>query len=246
MLYATPAVRRRQSLSVIRPMGIKLIIFDLDGTLADTAADMADALNEVLPSNISPVSLEEARNVMGGGDDALGRRLSYEGLGLDRRDFAKRFAEAYAAHLSVHTRLYPGVRGTLRKLSACSKVVLSNRRTALVMPVLERFKLLPYFLDVIGSDSGLGTKPSPGPVLHTLGRLAAKPDETIVVGDCANDIDAGRAAGARTVAVTYGYGVDRNFMERADFVIDRFSRLLQVIAQIDFPPGQTLTAHKDA
>ncbi len=213
-------------------MSIKLIIFDLDGTLADTVADMADALNEVLPRGISPVSLEEARSVMGGGEDTLARRLSYESSGLDRREFGKRFAEVYAAHLSVHTRLYPGVKGTLRKLSVCSKVVLSNRRTALVMPVLERFKLLPYFLDVIGSDSGLGMKPSPGAVLHVIGRLAVKPDETIVVGDCVNDIDAGRAAGARTVAVTYGYGVDRSFMERDDFVIDRFSRLLQVIAQI--------------
>ena len=221
---------------VFAPMSIKLIIFDLDGTLVDTVADMADALNDVLPRNISPVSLEEARTVMGGGEDTLARRLNHEMSGLDRREFGKRFAEAYAAHLSVHTRLYPGVRGTLRKLSVCSKVVLSNRRAALVIPVLERFKLLPYFVDVIGGDSGAGMKPSPGPVLQVLGRLAIKPEETIIVGDCIYDIDAGRAAGVWTVAVAYGYGVDRSFMERADFVIDRFARLLRVIAQLDCPP----------
>jgi phosphoglycolate phosphatase len=219
-------------------MNIKLIIFDLDGTLVDTVADMADALNEVLPRDIPPVSLEEARNVMGGGDDTLSRRLGYARPDFDRREFGERFAKAYAAHLSVHThtKLYPGVRGTLGKLSAYSKVVLSNRRTTFVMPVLERFRLLPYFVDVIGGDSGAGMKPSPGPVLHALGRLAVKPDETIVVGDCINDIDAGRAAGVRTVAVTYGYGGDRSFLERADFVIDRFARLLRVIAQLDCPP----------
>jgi len=91
-------------------------------------------------------------------------------------------------------------------------------------------------VDVIGGDSGAGMKPSPGPVLHALGRFAVKPDEAIVVGDCTYDIDAGRAAGVRTVAVTYGYGVDRSFAERADFVIDRFPLLLRVIAQLDCPP----------
>ena len=236
MLYAMPAVPKSRGLPPFASMSIKLIIFDLDGTLVDTAADMADALNDVLPCNIPRVSVEEARTVMGGGEDTLARRLSHERSGLDRREFGKRFAEAYDARLAVHTKLYPGVRGTLRKLSVCSKVVLSNRRIALVMPVLERFKLLPYFVDVIGGDSGAGMKPSPGPVLHALGRFAVKPDEAIVVGDCTYDIDAGRAAGVRTVAVTYGYGVDRSFAERADFVIDRFPLLLRVIAQLDCPP----------
>ena len=214
---------------------IKLIIFDLDGTLVDTAADMADAINDVLPRDIPPVTLEEARAVMGAGDDTLANRLSRETSGLDQREFGKMFAVAYAARLSGHTKLYPGVRETLTKLSACSKVVLSNRKIALVLPVLERFKLLPYFLDVIGRDSGTGVKPSPDPVLHVVGRFAVKPDETIIVGDCFNDIDAGRAAGVRTVAVTYGYGVDRSFIDRADFVIDRFSLLLQVVARLDCP-----------
>ncbi len=219
-------------------MSIKLIIFDLDGTLADTATDMADALNDVLPCDIPRVSVEEARTVMGGGANTLAARLHHEGPD-DRREFGKRFAEAYAVRLSMHTKLYPGVRGTLKKLSVCSKVVLSNRRTALTIPVLERFKLLPYFLEVIGSDSGAGMKPSPAPVLHVLGRLGVKPEETVIVGDCLYDIDAGRAAGVRTVAVTYGYGVDRSFMERADFVIDSFPRLLRVIAQLDCPPPES-------
>jgi len=217
-------------------MSVKLIIFDLDGTLADTAVDMADALNDVLPRNIAPVSVEEARTVMGGGEDSLAKRFGPRSSGLDGREFEKRFAEAYAARLSVHTKLYPGVRATLGKLSAYAKAVLSNRMTALAVQVLERFKLLPYFLDVVGRDSGAGMKPSPLPVLHLLGRIPAKPDETIIVGDCIHDINAGRAAGVCTVAATYGYGVDRSFVERADFVIDGFPQLLRVIAQLDCAP----------
>ena len=214
-------------------MSVKLIIFDLDGTLADTAADMADALNDVLPCNVAPVSVEEARMVMGGGEDTLAKRLGPEGSAADRREFGKRFAGAYAARLSVHTKLYPGVRATLGRMSVYAKAVLSNRTTALVLPVLERFRLRPYFLYVAGRDSGAGMKPSPEPVLDMLDRVPAKPHETVIVGDCFHDIDAGRAAGVRTVAATYGYGVDRSFVERADFVIDRFPQLLRVIAQLD-------------
>ena len=218
-------------------MSIRLIIFDLDGTLLDTAADMADALNDVLPPDIGHVSLEEARAVMGGGEDTFIARVKHKNF--DWQDFGKRVGEAYAARLDVQTRPYPGVRATLKKLSSCSKVLLTNRRLSFTMPVLERFKLLPHFVDVIGRDSGSGTKPSPDPVFHVLRRLEAKPDETILVGDCVLDIEAGRAAGVQTVAVTYGYGygVDPGFVDRADFVIDRFSGLLQVIARLDCRPA---------
>ena len=71
--------------AAIVPMSVKLIIFDLDGTLADTAADMADALNDVLPCNVAPVSVEEARMVMGGGEDMLAKRLDPERSAADRR-----------------------------------------------------------------------------------------------------------------------------------------------------------------
>ena len=220
----------------ILPMSIRLIMFDLDGTLFDTVADMTDAVNDVLPPGIPPVSLEESRIAMGGGGDTLIARLKWPDL--DWKTFGKKVSDAYAARLGAHTRPYPGVAATLKRLSFCSKVVLTNRSTVNTIPVLERFKLLPYFLDVIGRDSGAGMKPSPDPVLHVLKRLSVKPEEAVIVGDCAQDIEAGRAAGVRTVAVTYGYGyaVDCGFVEQADSVIDRFPRLLQVIEGLDHPP----------
>ncbi len=214
------------------PMSVKLIIFDLDGTLADTAVDMTNALNDVLPRNVAPVSLEEAVAVMGGAEDTVAKRLQDAGVEA-RRHFSRTFAQAYALRLSACTRLYPGVRETLEKLGFYSKAILSNRTADLTVPVLRWFNLLNYFIDVLGRDSGTGVKPDPGPVLHLLGRVSARPEEALMVGDCVNDIDCGRAAGVHTVAAAYGYGIDRSFIERADFVIDSFPQILQVIRQID-------------
>ena len=219
------------------PMAINLIILDLDGTLADTACDMADAVNEVIrPFGAPPITLEETRAAMGGGEKAFMEKLSgYSGAGLDLGKFRQDFARAYAAHLYAKTRLYPGVRATLGRLAFVPMVILSNRRKTSIVPLLDRLGLLHLFREVIGSDSGVGTKPSPDPVLHLLRQFHTEADRALMVGDCVHDIDAGRAAGVRTVAVTYGYGFDHRFVEQADFVIPRFSRLLQVVGLLNHP-----------
>jgi len=216
-------------------MAINLIILDLDGTLADTACDMADAVNEVIrPFGAPPISLEETRAAMGGGEKAFMEKLSgYAEAGLDLGRFRQDFARAYAARLVAKTRLYPGVKATLGKLTCLPMAILSNRRKTSIVPLLDRLGLLPLFREVIGSDSGVGTKPSPDPVLHLLRQFGSEPDGAIMVGDCVHDIDAGRAAGVKTVAVTYGYGFEHRFVEQADFVIPRFSRLLQVIGRLN-------------
>ena len=220
-------------------MAINLIILDLDGTLADTACDMTDAVNEVIrPFGVTPISPEETRAAMGGGEKVLMEKLTgYGGAGLDLGRFRQDFARAYAARMAAKTRLYPGVRATLGRLAYLPMVVLSNRRKTSIVPLLDRLGLLPLFREVIGSDSGVGTKPSPDPVLHLLRQFDTEPDRAIMVGDCVHDIDAGRAAGIRTVAVTYGYGVDHRFVEQADFVIPRFSRLQQVIGRLNRGSG---------
>jgi phosphoglycolate phosphatase len=209
-------------------MAIRLIIIDLDGTLADTAADTADALNEaLLPFKAPSFSVEEAKAAMGGGEDRIMERLFKE-TGLDWLSFRNRFAAAYAARLTARTRLYPGVIDTLKKLSSLRKVVMSNKREALTVKILDHFGILPYFDAIVGGDSGGGRKPSPGPILEILSQFQEKPEKTIMVGDCIYDIEAGHAAGIRTVAVTYGYGVD-DFARKADFVIDAFPQLVDIV-----------------
>jgi phosphoglycolate phosphatase len=212
-------------------MVVSLIIFDLDGTLADTAIDTRDALNEAIrPFTTLSFSVNEAKAAMGGAEDGVMEKLHRE-TGLDWMSFRDRFSAAYTAHLTVRTKLYPGVRQTLDRLSCLRKVVFSNKREDLTVKILAHFQLLPYFEAVVGGDSGGGRKPSPNPILHVLSRAHARPEETLLVGDCIYDVDAGRAAGVRTVAVTYGYGVV-GFAEKADFVIDAMPQLVDVVEEL--------------
>ena len=216
----------------IIPVAVTLIIFDLDGTLADTAIDTADALNEAIrPFDLPPASIEEVKAAMGGAEDGLMHRLFNSESGLDWPSFRSTFARTYAARLTIHTKPYPGVRGTLKKLSRWRKVVFSNKSASLTVTILDHFGLMSCFDRVLGGDSGSGRKPNPEPILHILSQFHARPEEAIMVGDCIYDVDAGRAAGVRTVAVTYGYGVG-DFADKADFVIDRFSRLPDIVKNL--------------
>jgi phosphoglycolate phosphatase len=209
-------------------MAVSLIIFDLDGTLADTAIDTRDALNEAIrPFTAVSFSVEEAKAAMGGDENGVMEKIRRE-TGLDWMSFRDRFSAAYTAHLTLRTNLYPGVRQTLDRLSYLRKFVFSNKRENLVVRILVHFQLLPYFEAVVGGDSGGGRKPSPNPILHILSKAHARPEEALMVGDCIYDVDAGRAAGVRTVAVTYGYGVV-GFAEKADFVIDAMPQLVEVV-----------------
>jgi phosphoglycolate phosphatase len=214
-------------------VALNLIIFDLDGTLADTLQDTAEAVNEVFRQfNIPAFSTEEIRAVMAGEDSRL-RKILFEGqkAGIDLRMFAVAFSRAYSARLAVHTTLYPGVEETLRQLPVRQKAVISNKSESLTVAVLDHFGILRCFDAVTGGDSGVGRKPSPAPILHMLSRLNANPDETLIMGDCVLDIEAGRTAGIRTIAATYGYG-NNHFAHKADFVVDAFPQVLDIVNQL--------------
>jgi phosphoglycolate phosphatase len=120
------------------------------------------------------------------------------------------------------------VRETLERLGACKKAVISNKLTDFAKKILEALDLLKHFEIVAGADSSPERKPSPVPILRVLWLLNVAPHEALIVGDSIYDMAAGRAAGIRTVAVTYGYGKP-GFSEGCDFVIDRFSELLELV-----------------
>ncbi len=216
-------------------MAVSLIIFDLDGTLIDSAGDISTALNYAIrPYGLPAVTLEETKAYIGEGVTIMIEKLlALKGtISLNKKTLTKRFLEYYSSHLVANTAPYPEVRETLERLSPCRKAVISNKLTGLAEKTLDALDLLKHFELVAGGDSSSERKPSPVPILRVLSLLDVAPHEALMVGDSVYDIAAGRAAGLKTVAVTYGYGA-AGFSDGSNFIIDRFSRLLEVIRNLD-------------
>jgi phosphoglycolate phosphatase len=230
---------------------LKLLIFDLDGTLIDSSKDIADAINYAIePSGIKPLTTNEIKAMVGYGITRLIESLILPHPPLekeDRRVFSakeeavNRFLEYYSRHLLDNTKPYPQVKETLSKLGDYKKAVISNKREVFSKKVLEGLGLLGFFDLVLGSDSVPERKPSPIPVLEILKRVGASKDEAVIIGDSNFDIEAGKAAGVRTIAVTYGYR-SKEVLKEADFMIDTFGELLTILPQINRVIGQDTTA----
>jgi phosphoglycolate phosphatase len=216
-------------------MPIQLVIFDLDGTLIDSRLDITNALNYALgPYSFPQLSVEDTVKMVGEGITRLIEKIIGEGKASMKVDVTERFLTYYTQHLLDHTREYPGVRDTLEKLSSYQKAVISNKKEYLSRKVLGGLGLLHYFDVIIGSDTIRERKPSPVPILKVLSELHVQPGEAAIVGDSNYDVDAGKAAGITTVAVTYGYR-PREVIAHADYLIDRMPDLLPLIERMKEP-----------
>ena len=219
---------------------IKLLIFDLDGTLADTSHDITDSINFALePFGNKPYPVEEIKAMVGSGITSLLRSLTrsddHAKTGNSERNrfeiAAKRFLDFYSAHLLDQTVAYPGVKETLLKLGHYKKTVLSNKREEYSIKILAGLDILDSLNAVYGSDSLSEKKPSPVPVLEILDRFTVSCDEAVIIGDSDFDIKAARAAGLRSIAVTYGFR-SREKLKDADFMINSFEELLKILPEI--------------
>jgi phosphoglycolate phosphatase len=210
-------------------MQIKLIIFDLDGTLVDTSRDITNALNYAFkPYGLKELSVEDTIKMVGEGITRLIEKLLGDEK-IQMRDIAiKRFLDYYSKHLIDYSSIYPHVRETLQKLNDYKKAVISNKREYLSTRLLDKLGLLKYFDLVVGSDTTSERKPSAIPVIYVFTKLGVNPDESIIVGDSNYDIEAGKKAGLKTVAVTYGYRKKQYLMD-ADYIIDSIKDLLALL-----------------
>jgi len=207
-------------------MGIKLIIFDLDGTLVDTSIDITNALNYALkPYGMKELTVEDTIKMVGEGITKLVEKILVDEKSQLRDTIIERFLDYYSKHLIDHSSVYPHVRETLEKLNGYKKAVISNKREYLSTELLEKLDLLKYFDLVVGSDTTSEKKPSSIPVIHALSKLDVNHNETIIVGDSNNDIEAGKKANIKTVAVTYGYR-ERQYLMDADYMINSIEELL--------------------
>jgi len=232
-------------------MPTKLIIFDLDGTLVDSSVDITNALNYALePYSFEPLTVNDTIKMLGEGISRLIEKIvDSRGNGVLRRavaeftqnpqrlqdirtDVKNRFLECYSEHILDYTREYPGVRETLEALGMYRKAVISNKMESLSRKVLDGLGLSRYFVVVVGSDTTSEKKPSPIPILKVLSDLQVQPDKAMIVGDSNFDVDAGKAAGITTVAVTYGYR-PREVIAHADFLIDRMTDLIPLVEKMN-------------
>ncbi len=221
----------------------KLLIFDLDGTLADTGQDITNALNYALePFESRKYSLEETKAIVGSGisklleslipDDSPLAREIRKNNGQKPEDLVLgRFLEYYDNHLIDNTHAYPYVEETLTKLDGYKKAVLSNKREVYSKRVLKGLKMLHHFDLIWGSDSVREKKPSPVPVLDMMQYFQVSKSETLLIGDSNFDVEAGKSAGIKVIAVSYGFR-SRDYLTEADVIIDSFDELIKAIPPV--------------
>jgi len=212
----------------------KAIVFDLDGTLVDSAPEIRSALNAAVASiGIEPFPLSEVQGFVGGGAAvALRRALTQRGRDLDDQAFKNVlgvFYEVYAEVSKEGNGLYPGVVETLTTLRArgIPLGVCTNKAAHITAIALEALRIRALFSTVVGANDDIPRKPAPEMLLKALSGLGVTPAAGLVVGDSKSDVGSARAAGCPVIAVSYGYPHGPIASLGADAVIDRMPDLLR-------------------
>lgn len=214
------------------PAGRSTVLFDLDGTLIDSSADLAAALNHVLRTDgLAPFERREVLAMVGDGAAALVAHGYRERGARPPDDALDRYRRHYARHCLDHTRPYDGIPELLARLApGRTLAVVTNKPAAFAEQVVAGLGLERWFAAVVGPEAAPRRKPSPEHVLAALAAVGRKPEEAIMVGDAPTDVAAGRGAATATVAVTWGYRV-REELEAAepDHLVTSVAELEEVL-----------------
>lgn len=209
------------------------LLFDLDGTLVDTAPDLAAATDHVLEAfGRPPIGLAQVRQMVGDGALALIRRgFDASGPPADEPTLAaghRLLLAYYGNHVADTSRPFPGVVATLERLRTAGHMmaVCTNKPHRLSVMLLEQLGLLSFFGAVVGGDSLAVRKPDPGHITGTLAALNHPAGAgAVMVGDSMNDVASARGAGIPVVAVSFGYTTTPPDQLGADRLIDDFAAL---------------------
>ena len=216
---------------------VAAVVWDLDGTLVDSAADIAASLNRLLAEQGLPaLGDDRIRDMIGEGVATLIRRgLAAHDVTPDEGrldELVERFLVIYSQVATESTRLFPGARQALKALSdsGLRQAICTNKPEAIARQVLSGLEIASYFDAVVGGDTLPRNKPDPLPLRTALERLGVSCERSLMVGDSAIDVMMAHAAGVSVAFVTFGYGPEPPDAQRADFRVGQLAELPAIVA----------------
>lgn len=215
-----------------QPSDLPTLVFDLDGTLADTAVDLIGTLNVLMARMGAPeVPVDSARDVVGAG----ARAMILRGLALGGRTATdselealfREFLTHYAENIAVRTELYPGARAALDRLAMAGYrlAVCTNKPEEHSVRLLSALGVADLFGSICGRDTFAFAKPDPRHLTSTVEKAGGDPNHAIMIGDSRTDIDTARAAGVPVIAVSFGYNDAPVASLGPDRIVDHFDEL---------------------
>ncbi|MFK8016831.1 MAG: phosphoglycolate phosphatase [Gammaproteobacteria bacterium] len=210
------------------------VLFDLDGTLIDTAPDMGGALNDMLHArDQAPLPAESLRPLVSHGSRALVQRGFAPADEAAMQTLIQEFLAVYATRVARHSALFDDMPEFLLELERLNVTwgVVTNKPEALSVTLMHELNLSDRSAVLIGGDTLSERKPHPMPLLHAAQQINIPATRCLYVGDAERDISAGRAAGMTTVAANYGYLLDGDCATRwgADYIVDSVAQLHRLV-----------------
>lgn len=221
--------------------GVRILIFDLDGTLIDSSRDLAAAVNVARANlGLAPHPLERVMTYIGHGARELVRKSIADDIPAPTNEFLDEvvgyFRGYYMEHVLDHTATYPGVRETLAQLkpdpaksNAYTLAVLTNKPFRFTQPILDGLGLAKYFKYVFGEESLAAKKPDPIGVNLILRELSANPREAVMIGDSDTDVQTARNAGCWACGVSYGLSTQTFATSPPDLMLDNLQELIPLL-----------------
>ncbi len=222
-------------------MSAATIVFDLDGTLIDTAPDLIDTLNVLFArEGLPPLPYDSARNFIGGGARAMiARGIEADGRTIAAEKLEQLFADFiayYSEHIADRSRPFPGLGDALDELAAAGFrfAVCTNKLERLSLRLLDELKLTHRFAAICGQDTFGVQKPDPEVLRRTIAAAGGEAQRAVMIGDSLTDIRTARAAGVPVIAVDFGYSEQPVADYGPDGVISHFAQLPGAISAISF------------
>lgn len=218
----------------------EVLLFDLDGTLVDSAPDLAFAVNKTLIKlGLAPFSQDVIRGWVGNGANILIQRAlsgnAEISTNLDSALIERALAiffQIYQTHTCVETRLYSNVLSTLTELKARGYrlAIITNKPEQFIAPIVNGLAMDGLFELIVGGDTLEKRKPDPLPLHYACQRLSVNVEQCVMIGDSKNDILAAKAANMNSIALTYGYNYGENIASyQPELVLNNFADILEAL-----------------